>query len=296
MGDPGPSPHPTLHRVEPFNQGGYYNYGTSPYAAPYQPYVGDKTYGPWTYQAAGFAYPVPYQYPDTASGKLIINTGSGIASCSASVVNTLGGNNVVTAGHCVNPGGGSGTPQAFYPQVTFIPAYNASASIPMPYGEFPATSATTTGQWYYHGSFHDDFAVVTLGPNANGQTVQSLTGSLGIQFRAPEQQRNLIQTGYPVDQGGANILFFCQHDLATREFYGQAPAQALEISDGSEYGAACPGGGGMSGAPYRGYSPEFGSNTVFTVRSYHDPSNETHRYGPYLGGEAEIVFEYANPQ
>jgi V8-like Glu-specific endopeptidase len=126
------------------------------------------------------------QYPYRAIGKLLFTpAGGGSSYCSASVISP--NNIIVTAAHCCH------NRTRFHSNWAFVPAMRSTTR---PYGTFAWTSARILTAWITSGTRDTDVCVLTLGPNANGQTVSSLVGWLGRSWNFSNVQHHFA-FGYP---------------------------------------------------------------------------------------------------
>jgi len=154
-----------------------------------------------TFQDGGNTKPVPEnQYrnqPYRTAGKLLFNTGSGTASCTAS---SIGNNAVLTAGHCIHPGNGNN----YYTQVVFRPQHLDNTA---PLGVWPAARLWTTNEWARGGgrAFSRDVGAVQVS-SQNGRTVAQ---AIGGQSPTVFNQNGRLPTeciGYPGNFGNAQKM------------------------------------------------------------------------------------------
>lgn len=105
-------------------------------------------------------------------GALFSNTvAPGHHFCTASVVDSSAGDLLLTAAHCV--GNGSG--------VLFAPGYRNGTA---PYGTWRVTQVFTTSGWRQHQDPDQDFALLTVAPNADGKQVEDVVGANAIGVNA----------------------------------------------------------------------------------------------------------------
>jgi V8-like Glu-specific endopeptidase len=124
----------------------------------------------------------------TAIGALFTVSPSGQLEnhfCTASVVDSPGGNLAVTAAHCMH--------NKVAGQVAFVPDYSAGHT---PYGVWTVTSIVEDPQWQQSSDADDDFAFLVVAQPGNPVPVQDLTGgeTLGISATAG---RRVEVAGYP---------------------------------------------------------------------------------------------------
>lgn len=156
--------------------------------------------GPITLQAApeGTDTGDSTVYPNSANGLVLFQYGSSSYQCSGSVINTVAGDIVLTAGHCViAPGSGT---QAT--NIAFVPGYRDPNT---PFGIWPATSFATTSEWQSTagtGNPDDadesgDMAMLTIANrSSDGATLKNVVGAVGIAFNQPQNQ-TYMEYGYP---------------------------------------------------------------------------------------------------
>lgn len=261
-----------------------YNYGTSGTIVTYAPFLGARTFGPFNFSSGLTGW--PYSYPNTPIGQLFFKQNPNdvyYSWCTAAAVTSPRELLIVTAGHCVNSGGNSGTPGQWYSNFYFYPAYNGNASPDQraPYGFFTGNTLVTTGSWANFSNLHDDFAVIKLNPNAGG-TLQSRTGSLGIVFQDNQSvARSVVASGYPINYANAQQMAFCSASYAQLENFLNSA-----VDDGSQIGIGCDMEGGSSGGPWR-----TSDNLLRTVSSYESPGyGQNNLFGPYLGRQAQAAW------
>ena len=120
-------------------------------------------------------------------GALFDTTGTQDHFCTASVVNSVTADIILTAAHCVY---GS----SYATNIAFIPDYNRGHA---PYGEWPVSSITVAPGWMKSNNQNLDFAFLTVTPpSGTAAPIQSVTGGLWLG----------IDTGYdhPVEVIGYN--------------------------------------------------------------------------------------------
>jgi V8-like Glu-specific endopeptidase len=94
--------------------------------------------------------------------------------CTASVVNSPGGDLVLTAAHCV-----AGYSESSPSGMAFIPGYDDGAA---PAGVWPVTHVFVDSAWAANANPDDDFAFLTVAQSGHGASLESVTGAenLGI--------------------------------------------------------------------------------------------------------------------
>ncbi len=104
-------------------------------------------------------------------GALFFTTGSQARFCTASVVNSLTFNLVLTAAHCVY----GSAPAA---NIAYVPEWHQGVS---PYGSWPVQSVTVASGWQKSQDPNLDFAFLKVAPPAGTQRpVQLVTGGLWL--------------------------------------------------------------------------------------------------------------------
>jgi hypothetical protein len=233
--------------------------------------------------------------------------------CSGTAVSSKNRSLVWTAGHCVHDGKGGD----WHADMVFVPAFDntggdtdidpADLSAYAPLGTFMVTHAWTSSQWKDSGDEHGgdlahDYAVVEVGRNDRGQTLDDAITSAGagrpvpIWFDAGDQQ----VTSAPVDIKGypaappfdGMTQYGCQVDTV----------QLLNVTelgpDAKEYRAGCDLTGGASGGGWFARAPGQAAGEVSlisntSVGSAHT-SSRSWLAGPYLDGEAQALYQTAN--
>jgi V8-like Glu-specific endopeptidase len=113
----------------------------------------------------------------TSNGKL------GQHFCTASVVNSPGGDLVITAAHCVS--GTSG--------LVFVPGYNRGAT---PYGVWRVTRIFTDRSWKASSDPDDDVAFLQVSQSGSIVPIEDVTGAEQLETGTPARQ--LVEViGYP---------------------------------------------------------------------------------------------------
>lgn len=196
-------------------------------------------------------------YPHKWDGRLLFNTPSGGAACSATVIS---GNNIVTAAHCVY----DTTANRFYSGWAFTPAYrNGSA----PFGVFTAASCTVLTAWAnLAGGFsinswtRHDVAVCKLNRNSAGQTINAAVGWAGRLWNAGYQQL-AFNSGYPANDYNLNPI------PSPLQYLRSCTAESF-LQTTETLGSGCNWGQGISGGSWLlGYKPFLVSGQVNSVNS-----------------------------
>ena len=225
----------------------------------------------------------PTHYPYSANGLIYGDYHLGgqdeLYQCSGSVINSLAGDAVLTAGHCViDPDSGT---QATH--LMFMPGYRDGLK---PFGEWPASGFATTSEWESAaGTNHccdesGDMAMLQLESRpSDSATVQSVVGALGIGFGQPRNQ-TYTQLGYPAERPyDGSRLFGLPSPLAFAD-NSYSPAPMGIKSDFTP---------GSSGGPWIvGSAPVALSITAYFYRFPKDLRG--YMFGPYFGSEAQSLY------
>lgn len=129
--------------------------------------------------------------------------------CTASVVDSLHGDVLLTAAHCVS-GSGAGT--------VFAPGYHDGIS---PYRRWTVTAAHLAPEWLKSQDPHEDFAFLTVGPktiNGRSTEIEQVTGAYQLGGK-PRSGEAITVLGYPA--GSDNDAITCR---TTVSFTGAFPS------------------------------------------------------------------------
>jgi hypothetical protein len=236
-------------------------------------------------------------FPNSANGKLFgayeIRVGPKEFKkedyvCSGSVVKAppdIGshGDIVLTAGHClIDPETGTVTNS----ELIFIPGYRNSTA---PYGIWHAEYFTTTETWKKTakpGSSPNeggDLAFVSLQDNSEDESVESVVGSLGVDFDEVCNQA-YTQFGYPAESPYNGELLY-SHTTAyagadTNASFAPEPMKiASDFTRGASGGPWAVGIGSIEKPP-----------TVLSLTAYGYASQPGYLYGPYFGEAAKKAY------
>jgi hypothetical protein len=226
----------------------------------------------------------PTLYPNSANGVVLFKYGSTTYRCSGSVVDSPAGNVVLTAGHCViAPGSGTRATN-----IVFLPGYRDGAHT---FGDWPATNFVTTSQWESTAATGDpndadeagDMAMLTLANRpADGATIQSVVGAVGIGFNQPRLQ-TYMEYGYPASfpYDGTRLYRLTAPWAVDDPFF--SPATMGISSDFT---------GGSSGGPWLVGSPP----VALSVTDYRYTSGPltSYMFGPYFGNTAQQLYATAS--
>lgn len=246
-----------------------------------------------------------YRAGDANSGNYYVCSGTVIKSQNASLV--------WTAGHCVHDGKGG----TWHLDMVFVPAFDNADGDPnvdpsdlasfAPLGTFPAVHVWTSPEWVKTGDEHGgdlahDYAVIEVGRNGNGQTLDSAVASTGAKpvpmwFNAPTAQGKtppMSIRGYPAAQPYNGMSQYGCTDNSV---------QLLNVTelgpDAKEYRAGCDLTGGASGGGWFARAPGQASGDVSlvtntSVGSAHNAHNGNWLAGPYLDASAKQLYNIAN--
>ncbi|HEY2443860.1 MAG TPA: trypsin-like serine protease [Streptosporangiaceae bacterium] len=173
-------------------------------------------------------------------GALFSTTGTHAHFCTASVVDSLTANLVITAAHCVYGG-------SFAKNIEFVPGYNNRLQ---PYGAWAVKTITVAAGWKKSQDPNLDFAFLAVAPPAGtALPIQLVTGGLRLG----------IDTGYahPVEVIGYNDTGQLPIKCATTSFKFEPSQMEYFCRDYWN---------GTSGGPWiTGYDGHDGSGTVIGV-------------------------------
>jgi len=193
---------------------------------------------------------VPYKY----AGKLLFETPRGRASCTAS---SIGGNAVLTAGHCVHDGS-----SAFYKNIIFVPQFFEGAA---PFQRWPAVSVFTTPEWARSGGrgFARDVGVFKSS-NQGGKSLEQTVGKSTPEFSV-NIGKPCTSIGYPGNIGGGQSMIHAKSNIEPGDNFNPPTVRKRSTKT---FGA--------SGGPW--YINN-GAN-VNGVNSYIKSNPSTHLYSP----------------
>ncbi len=207
----------------------------------------------WTGGTGSFdSFPVPaasYQkYPYKVNGKVFFKNDGVNYVCSGTVVPSASGSSnedeVWMAGHCLtNTESLTGVIDS---SLTFVPAYNGSASVPKPLGQFVWTGSwETTTSWLNSRDFSEDEAAITVKPDAKG-ILGNVTGWAGFAWNYSPYE-SFSAFGYPAAAPfNGNLM---EQDWATTYELdtGVGGAGQPPMGIGSDFTGGSSGGGWMIG-------------------------------------------------
>ena len=124
-------------------------------------------------------------------GRLFFRTPTGDTSCTATVVDSATKNLVITAAHCVHPGGPG---KAYYGNFLFAPGWKNG---PSAHGYWSGTAVGASAEWTQSKKWDHDYAFVRLAPSG-GQQIANRLGGNAVTAGAGQVQANAQIWGYPV--------------------------------------------------------------------------------------------------
>ncbi|MBW8805695.1 MAG: hypothetical protein JF587_17875 [Catenulisporales bacterium] len=246
-----------------------------------------------------------YRQGDSNSGNYYV--------CSGTVIKSKNRSLVWTAGHCVHDGKGG----TWHLSMVFVPAFDNNRGDPnvdpsdltqyAPLGTFSAVHVWTSPEWIKTGDEHGgdlahDYAVIEVGRNDDGQTLDDAVESAGAKpipmwFSAPTGQGKtpaMTIRGYPAAEPFNGMAQWdCTADTV----------QLLNVTelgpDAKEYRAGCDLTGGASGGGWFARAPgqatgEVSLVTNTSVGSAHNAHGGNWLAGPYLDARAKQLYNTAD--
>jgi V8-like Glu-specific endopeptidase len=218
-------------------------------------------------------------YPNSTNGKVFVRLGHGfgLASCSATVVESDSGSVVLTAGHCVHDGGRHG--DWLDRKWTFVPGYDHGTR---PFGTFAATELWTTRGWRRRANGNFDLGAAILAANAAGRTVAEAAGTRGFAANLP--RAHLFHAlGYPgAPPFDGETLHECVSQYAGDDRKSRFYSGPLPLRIGCDMTGGSSGGGWVIDDRY--------VNSV-TTHGYFGHRERDRLYGPYFGTRAAQLYE-----
>jgi hypothetical protein len=197
--------------------------------------------------------------PDPRVGAVFVGSGS-LHSCTAAVLDSPGGDLILTAAHCLVEGA----------DTMFVPAFNNSAA---PQDVWHVGAVYLDPRWIRGQDPTADFAIARVGRDAGG-SVEAQTGG-GLQLgREPKPGTTVTVTGYGEGVGGGPIA--CRAPTAaTRDGFPSLPCAGLVD--------------GLSGAPWM-----TGSTVEGVIGGLHGGGcNDDVSYSPPFDGQIAALLARA---
>ncbi len=222
--------------------------------------------------ASGPFYPPdPTGLPERVQGKVFFRLGASLYQCSGTLVNSLQGNVVYTAGHCV----WDVTTQQWVSNFVFIPGYSNGTS---PFPTYAATTLSSPAGFTGSGDLRYDIGMATV----DGNPQADLGGSRQIAFNLDPFRRNYTLYGYPAEPEppyDAQLLVGCRSEVAARDS-GVPQTMGVTPCD-MRQGAS--GGGWITGGNY------LNSVTSYTYCATNSSLCDV-LWGPYFSKAAKALY------
>jgi V8-like Glu-specific endopeptidase len=211
-----------------------------------------------------------------AVGALFSTTGGQLGThfCTASVVDSPGGDLLITAAHCVR-----GYSQTAPKGLAFVPGYDQGSD---PYGVWRVNRIFVDRAWAATADPDDDVAFLTVAQPAGHPGLQSVTGAETLAIGRPADGVLLVM-GYP---GASDQPITCQNRV------GWFSASQMQFD--------CEGfTDGTSGSPFLAdVNLATGTGTVIGVIGGYQQGGDTPdvSYAAALGGNAQSLYDQATAQ
>ena len=208
-------------------------------------------------------------------GALFFTTGTGQDHfCTASVVNSLTLDLVLTAAHCVAYGD-----DTFAQNVVYVPEWHNGVS---PYGAWPVENITVTSSWDQNqNDVNADFAFLKVAPpSGSGRPIQLVTGGLTLGSFLGYNHNNINVIGYN-DTDSQPII------CSTQSFYGMPDQEEFYCNNYND---------GTSGGPWIiGLNPVTGSGVVFGDIGGFDQGGDYpwYSYSSYYNATIDLLYAQA---
>ena len=221
-----------------------------------------------------FQVPDPTVAPLPAHGKLFGHLrGYGDFTCSGTVVDSLSGSVVITAGHCVYEPRG----KVAATRLAFVPASTDGAR---PFGRWTASASRSTKGWIKGENYDFDYATLTLRP-LNGVPIEQVVGARPLATETPREQ-TYSAFGYPGNRGDAKVLWAC-HGPYAGDDPRPIPGGPPPIGIGCDMTEGASGGGWVN---------DLGQ--LVSVTSFGYGRRKGFLYGPYLTPKAARLVARSN--
>jgi hypothetical protein len=219
---------------------------------------------------------LPYAGGGLASrvdGALFVTIDGVDYACSGSVVNSLAGDLVLTAAHCLHSGGTGGS---FATNVVFVPGYAGGRA---PYGIWSGQQLTVTTAWGYQRDFSQDAGFATFRPQRGRTLQQAVGGAFPIAFGQSLGPQTVL--AYPrATPFDGQTLMSCTGNPVPDPRGGQSRGVACGMTAGAS------GGAWLSGL-------HDGTGAIDAVVSYSYSTDPGTIYGTTLGPAIETLYQHA---
>jgi V8-like Glu-specific endopeptidase len=209
----------------------------------------------------------------SADGKVFFTLSGRDYVCSASTVDSRGGDLVLTAGHCAKNGAG-----AWATNWVFAPGYRDGVS---PEGEYPARRMSVPRGWADSGQEGDDVAMVAVA-TVRGKHVDRAAGAQRIAFGTP-RTAGVHSFGYPAEAPyNGERLAYC------------AGTTHADTQGSGDDGLACDMTEGSSGGPWLShFDASTGRGVITSVNAFKYADDPGIMYGPYFGPAIRDLYNQA---
>jgi hypothetical protein len=204
-------------------------------------------------------------------GALFYTTGRQQHFCTASTVDSVHGDLLITAAHCVYS-------TSFAANIAYVPGYHRGTR---PYGTWTITSVVISSRWRSAHDPDDDVAFLTVSPHGRSQ-IQSVTGGLALAVKGSYDRA--------VEVIGYNDALSEPTRCATRSFEFRAGQQEFHCYNFRN---------GTSGGPWiTGYNPRTGAGAVDGVIGGYEEGGvlDWASYSPYFGPAIAALFQQAQSE
>ena len=245
---------------------------------------GGGTASDWSRFAVGLTGGT-YVAQDRQNGKVFFTLGGSNYVCSGTAVTASAGVNLVwTAGHCVTDGAGTAD---FATNFMFVPGYYRGDE---PSGRWASTLLDSTDTWEAQGAnrFRGDVGAVKVQKVGSPDATFTQAGGIGVRpimFGQDPRGKRLVSYGYPAaGKFNGSQQYACASPF--RRFDTIVLVDPMQIS--------CDMTGGSSGGGWfldtDGDSVGDAGEPLVSVNSYGYSSEKTTMYGPYMGNEAQALY------
>lgn len=224
-----------------------------------------------------------YAMPNTQNGKVFFTLGTTNYVCSgtAATAGSAAVNLVWTAGHCVTDGDGKDATNFM-----FVPGYYNGQE---PWGRWTFTVLDSTPGWEAQGADrfrYDVGAARVVNTKDKEATFASSIGTRDISFGVDPTGTRLVSYGYPAaGKFNGQRQYACASPF--RRWDGTASLDPMQISCDMTGGSS--GGGWMLDVDRDSVGDP--SEPLVSVNSYGYSFEKTTMYGPYMGSQAQALYE-----